>query len=72
MRIVAATLMAGLLLTLPASSQCRRGWQAAQGSNLASGKGMGPKGGRTCDGTGPKRQGKGGSGGCARGQAGRH
>lgn len=75
MRLMFAMLMAGLLLTLPASAQGMRGRRGPQASSFVSGSGNCPKGGRTCDGTGPKRQGHGqgqgqcqGNGNCPRGQ----
>jgi len=75
MRLMTIILMTGLLFTLPASAQRMRGRQMAQ-SSFAEGMGKG-QGKRNCDGSGPKKQGRGkgcspGAGQCGRqGQAGR-
>lgn len=70
MRFMTVVLMAGLLFTVDASAQRMRGRQAG-GQTFMAGQGQGPRGERTCDGTGPKGQG-GGKGQCQRsGQMGR-
>ena len=58
MRLMSAALMAGLLLTIPASALSMQGG-SAEGTAMTCPRGKGPKGGGTCDGTGPKRQGQG-------------
>lgn len=63
MRLITVALMAGLLLTLPASAQRMRGRQM-QASSFAGGMGKG-QGKAACDGTGPKHRGQGK--GCQRG-----
>jgi hypothetical protein len=69
MRLMTVVLMMGLLFTMDASAQRMRGRQSNSQSFMA-GKGSGARAGRTCDGTGPKRQGGGGGQGQRSGQRG--
>lgn len=55
MRWMTVVLMAGLLMTLPASAQ-RMGNRGGGGQAMTCNKGAGPKGSGVCDGTGPKGQ----------------
>lgn len=63
MRLTTVILMIGLLFALPVSAQRMRGRQMAS-SSFAAGTQQG-RGKGTCDGTGPKRDGRGK--GCSRG-----